>query len=134
MSIAFQAYGNAGKRTAESPRAAALAYFQAFPNARRCNVIEGRHDGQFFTVRYGRSSEGDWPMSYNNVTKGQAHALPEGVEDRLVDREFSNQEGVGVKVGLDLFWDDKADQRAAALLDVGDSFVCSGGFTWTRTV
>ena len=70
---AFQAWGNAGKVTKDTPQQAAQAYFQAFPKARKCNVIQGEQDGGFFVVRYGRASLGDWPTSYKDVTKKQAH-------------------------------------------------------------
>lgn len=72
----FQAYGNAGKVTAATPRAAAEAYFARFPSSRKCNVIEGETDGQFFTVRYGRASTGDWPQSFKDVTKKSTSELP----------------------------------------------------------
>lgn len=73
---AFQAHGTAGSRTAETPRAAAQAYFDSFPSSRKCNVVEGETDGNFFTVRYGRKSEGDWPQSFRDVTKKSAADLP----------------------------------------------------------
>ena len=74
---AFQAYGNAGRITADTPRAAALQYFAAFPSSRKCSVIQGKRDGAFFTVRYGRASTGDWPQSYKDVTKKAAASLPD---------------------------------------------------------
>lgn len=74
---AFQAHGKAGTRTAETPRAAAAAYFAEFPASRKCNVVEGEADGNFFTVRYGRKSEGDWPQSFKDVTRKTAHTLPD---------------------------------------------------------
>lgn len=72
---AFQAYGNAGTVTKSTAREAATAYFEAFPKSRKCSVIEGETDGQFFTVTYGRKSEGQWPESYKDVTKKQAATL-----------------------------------------------------------
>lgn len=76
MSTAFQAYGKAGRVTADTPRAAAVEYFARFPASRKCNVIEGTQDGPFFTVSYGRASEGKWPSSYKDVTKRAAAGLP----------------------------------------------------------
>lgn len=66
---AFQAHGNAGTMTRTTPKEAALAYFEAYPKSRKCNVIEGEQDGAFFVVRYGRQSEGNWPKSFKDVTK-----------------------------------------------------------------
>lgn len=72
---AFQAYGNAGKVIRDTAPDAAVAYFEQFPNSRKCNVIEGTVSDNFFTVRYGRASTGDWPKSYKDVTKKQAAEL-----------------------------------------------------------
>lgn len=72
---AFQAYGPAGKVTRDTAKQAAVAYFETFPRSRKCDVIEGTVDGHFFTIRYGRASEGDWPQSYKDVTKKQAATL-----------------------------------------------------------
>lgn len=73
---AFQAYGKAGKVTCGTAREAAQTYFQRFPQSRKCDVIEGSSAGPFFTVRYGRASEGDWPQSFKDVTKKTAGDLP----------------------------------------------------------
>lgn len=78
MKEAYQAYSKHGTRTAETPRAAALAFFEAFPSARKCNVIQGELDGHFFTVKYGRASAGTWPASFKDVTKKTASKLPAG--------------------------------------------------------
>lgn len=75
--MAFQAYGNAGKVTAETAKEAATKYFEQFPISRKCNVIEGKIDGNFFTISYGRASSGEWPKSYKDVTKKQASTLGE---------------------------------------------------------
>lgn len=72
---AFQAYGNAGKVTKPTAKEAAKAYFEVFPKSRKCDVIEGTDDGQFFTVSYGRKSEGKWPTSYKDVTKKTAETI-----------------------------------------------------------
>lgn len=66
---AFQAYGPAGKVTRETAKQAAEAYFSEFPKSRKCDVIQGEDDGLFFTVTYGRKSDGKWPLSYKNVTR-----------------------------------------------------------------
>jgi hypothetical protein len=77
---AFQAYAKGCRTTsAASPRAAAEAFFVAFPDKRKCNVIEGKTDGHFFTVTYGRTSEGEWPQSYKDITKKSAANLPHEV-------------------------------------------------------
>ena len=74
---AFQAYGPAGQRTASTPRAAARAYFDAFPRSRKCSVIEGESDGPFFTMKFGRASHGEWPRTFPAVTPKGGDALPE---------------------------------------------------------
>ena len=74
----FQAYAKGNTVTAPTPRAAALAFFERFPDKRKCNIIEGKTDGHFFTVTYGRASEGQWPQSFKDVTKKTATALPAG--------------------------------------------------------
>lgn len=73
---AYQAYGKAGRTTQATPRAAALDYFDRFPTSRKCNVTEGEDDGHFFTVRYCRTSAGEWPYSVKDVTKRTALDLP----------------------------------------------------------
>ena len=55
--------------TAATPRAAAEKFFTAFPNKRKCDVIEGETDGHFFTVAFGRASEGKWPQQWKNITR-----------------------------------------------------------------
>ena len=74
---AFQAYRDGGTVTASSARKAAAEFFKRFPSKRKCNVMEGSIDGQFFTVFYGRTSEGDWPQSYRDVTKKTMIELPD---------------------------------------------------------
>lgn len=66
---AFQAYGTQGRITKPTAREAAVAYFEAHPKSRKCNVVEGIDDGNFFTVAYGRRSQGEWPKSYKDVTR-----------------------------------------------------------------
>jgi hypothetical protein len=63
--------------TKESPRAAALAFFERFPDKRKCNVTEGEIDGAFFVVKIGRLSNPSWPSRWENVTKKTAPGLPE---------------------------------------------------------
>jgi hypothetical protein len=65
----FQAYGNGSNQCADNPQQAAAAFFAQNPKARKCNIIEGKTDGHFFTVAYGRKSTGDWPRSYKDVTR-----------------------------------------------------------------
>lgn len=74
---AFKAYGTDAHVTASTPRAAALRFFNEHPTKRKCNVVEGTVDGRFFTVEYGRYSEGKWPLSFKEVTKKTALELPD---------------------------------------------------------
>ena len=74
---AYRACGTEGCALENTPRAAALAFFTKFPTKRKCDVIEGTYDGLFFTVSYGRVSEGQWPASWKNVTKKTLIELPE---------------------------------------------------------
>lgn len=74
---AYRAHGTDGHATASTPRAAALAFFAKYPTKRKCDVIEGAYDGQFFTVSYGRVSEGRWPASWKDVTKKTMNDLPD---------------------------------------------------------
>lgn len=71
--MAFQAYANGDTCTAETPRAAATEFFERFPNRRKCNLIEGKIDGSFFTVAYDPKA---WPKSFKNVTKKMIQTLP----------------------------------------------------------
>ena len=66
---AFKAYGKAGYVTRETAKQAAITYFEEFPSSRKCNVIEGCIEGEFFIVTHGKASEGNWPVSYKDVTK-----------------------------------------------------------------
>lgn len=73
---AYQAYAKGGfKVTADNPHDAAFKFFRQFPNKRKCNIIEGVHDGAFFTIRYGISSNGEWPRSYKDVTRASLRDL-----------------------------------------------------------
>ena len=72
---AFKAHGKAGHVTRETAKAAALAFFAEFPSSRKCNIIQGEIDGGFFFVTYVKSSNGEWPMSYKDVTKKTVHQI-----------------------------------------------------------
>ena len=65
--------------TASTPRAAAIKFFEQFPNKRKCDVIEGVVDGPFFTVSFGRTSEGQWPARWKDIYKKQTDTLPDTV-------------------------------------------------------
>lgn len=75
--MAFQAYGNGSTVTRGTARGAAEAFFKENPTKRKCNVIEGEVNGNFFTVTYGRKSDGQWPQSFKDVTKKQVQDLPD---------------------------------------------------------
>jgi hypothetical protein len=77
---AYQAYGKAGRVTKPTPRQAALAYFDQWPTSRKCDVIQGETDGNFFTVKYGRASNGDWPESFKGITKKTASELHDNAQ------------------------------------------------------
>lgn len=72
----YQAYSPHGRVTRNSPQAAAVAFFAQFPKARKCNIVEGTTDGPFFTVTYGRLSEGKWPYTAKDVTRKTVGELP----------------------------------------------------------
>lgn len=74
---AFQAYAGGSSVTRETPKQAAMAFFEQNPGKRKCNVVEGTVDGRFFTVKYGRASMGEWPQSFKDVTKKMAATLPD---------------------------------------------------------
>lgn len=77
MKTEFRAYSERhGYCIGESPRDAALKFFEKYPNARKCEIIEGKSDGRLFTVIYGKASEFDWPDYYKNVTRKTVMALP----------------------------------------------------------
>jgi hypothetical protein len=75
--IGFKAYSKQGNMVAETPRKAAMKFFAAFPTARKCDVIQGKNEGDFFVVSYGRISEGNWPASYKDITKKTLDTLPD---------------------------------------------------------
>jgi len=75
LKIAYQAHAsNYGAITADTPQRAALNFFNKFPKARKCNIIEGDYDGQCFSVSY---SAVHWPKSWKDVTKKSLVDLPD---------------------------------------------------------
>lgn len=132
MSIQFQAYGPAGRVTRDNPRAAAMAYFEQFKGSRKCHVVEGRIEGDFFVVSYGRASTGNWPYSKHDVTKSEAASLPTEIPEMLMDREFRNiGSNITVKVDKTLFWEWR-DQLRAVKLGIGERFTDKDDDTWER--
>ena len=73
----YRAFGTNCSVTANTPRQAAKLFFETFPARRKCNIIEGTVDGSFFTVSYGWKSLGEWPSSYDDVTKKTIETLPD---------------------------------------------------------
>lgn len=69
---AYQAYAKGCYVTADTPRTAAAGFFEKFPARRKCDVVQGEIDGNFFTVRYGKP----WPETFKDVTKKTAADLP----------------------------------------------------------
>lgn len=74
---AFQAHAKGNTATAATPRAAAEKFFKNFPTRRKCSVIEGEENGIFFTIKYGRKSQGEWPQSWKDVTPRTVADLPD---------------------------------------------------------
>lgn len=71
---AFRAYAQGGfSAYGDSPKQAATRFFEAYPNKRKCNVIQGYVDGNAFIVAYSATK---WPQSYRDVTKHSAANLP----------------------------------------------------------
>ena len=71
--MAFQAHAKGDCCTRETARDAASAFFELFPNRRKCNVIEGKVNGAFFTVEYSPNAR---PRSFKDVTKKTLDTLP----------------------------------------------------------
>lgn len=71
----FQAHAT-GVRScyADTPRGAALNFFNAHPTKKKCAIIEGWDDGQSFVVKFCASA---WPKSWKDVTKKTAADLPD---------------------------------------------------------
>ena len=72
---AFQAYSKHGRTTADTPKAAALQFFERFPSARKCHITEGEMVGPFFTVAYSLRTPGN-RQAWRDITKKQAVGLP----------------------------------------------------------
>lgn len=72
---AFQAFGTQGCVTAATARDAAEQFFQKYPKCRKCDVVEGLHDGECFT-RVVRLNAPQRTASYSNITKKTAADLP----------------------------------------------------------
>jgi hypothetical protein len=64
------------QRHRDTPREAALAFFEANPRARKCNVTEGELDGQFFSVRISTLAAGGSARRWVGVTRQAANTLP----------------------------------------------------------
>ena len=62
--------------TADTPKKAAQAFFAQFPEKRKCNILQGEVEGQFFVVKYGQKSQGEWPASFKDISKKQVDGLP----------------------------------------------------------
>ncbi|TJW14414.1 MAG: hypothetical protein E5W82_10585 [Mesorhizobium sp.] len=75
MTIKYQAYGKGSQITRDTPRAAALAYFEQEPNRRKCDVTAGRSEGGFFTRIYSLR-HGTGPTNWSDVTPKTALELP----------------------------------------------------------
>ena len=74
--IAYQASATGGfKVTADTPRQAATLFFATFPKKRKCSVIQGELDGDFFVLRFNLC--GKRPLSLHDVTKHTAPTLPD---------------------------------------------------------
>ena len=69
----YRATGNGFGTIADTPRGAAINFFNRNPKARKCAVIHGTYDGFFFTVVFGRV----WPKSWKDVTRKTAATLPD---------------------------------------------------------
>lgn len=75
---AFQAYGTDQARvTRPTAKEAALAFFEQNPMKRKCDVVEGEKDGDFFTVACSLSGKTVRPQRWRDVTKKAALNLPE---------------------------------------------------------
>ena len=71
----YQAWAKGNFRiTRDTPRAAALAFFQTWPTKRKCSITEGVSEGIFFTVTY---TYGNPPKRWKDVTSKTAATLPE---------------------------------------------------------
>lgn len=70
----FQAYATGVRACyADTPRDAAINFFNAHPAKRKCSVIEGWDDGQAFVVKFGNP----WPKSWKDVTRKTIPTIPD---------------------------------------------------------
>ena len=78
---AFQAHASGGfSVTRPTARQAAVAFFEQFPNKRKCDVIAGTTDGRFFTIQVQLCKRSGGPKRWTDVTQKTAHDLPNDVE------------------------------------------------------
>jgi hypothetical protein len=72
------ASGNRRAASRPSPKAAALAFFEAYPTARKCNVSEWLCDGSgFVSRRFDLTGTKPRPRDFDDVTAKAAATLPE---------------------------------------------------------
>lgn len=70
----FQAHATGVRSTyADTPRGAALNFFNAHPTKRKCDVIECWDDGVSLVIKFGNP----WPKSWKGITKKTADTLPD---------------------------------------------------------
>ena len=69
---AFKAGLNGAYSYGSNPREAATKFFEEHPSRRKCGVIEGELEGDFFVVKYGKP----WPRRWVNVTKAVLGDVP----------------------------------------------------------
>ena len=74
--MAFRAYASGDCCTRETAREAATEFFAQFPKRRKCNVTEGKIDGNFFVVAMS-SDPKVRGRSFKDVTKKMVDTLPE---------------------------------------------------------
>jgi hypothetical protein len=78
----YRAYGTVGSRTGDSPRAAALAYLELFPKARKVSIAEGYvetdepRSGFCMLLSCAVGSHGK-PLSFRDVPTREVHTLPD---------------------------------------------------------
>jgi len=77
MTKQFKAFGvgNSSGVACNTPKEAAISFFERNPSKRKCNIYEGMDDGHFFSVSFGRKSTGEWPWTKKDVTKKDVPAL-----------------------------------------------------------
>ena len=74
--MAFRAYASGDCCTRETAREAATEFFAQFTKRRKCNVTEGKIDGNFFVVAMS-SDPTVRGRSFKDVTKKMVDTLPE---------------------------------------------------------